>query len=107
MPPQYNVYGKIFWIPSHVEPTVALIGTSIPALLRVSSSANLLFTKIRSVITNSIRSGSNRSHQSGSPSNSLRYRGGNSESARFQQISDSDIALYPLKDQARVHHEAT
>ncbi|KAH8696495.1 hypothetical protein BGW36DRAFT_381107 [Talaromyces proteolyticus] len=31
-PPQFDDYGRTFWIPSQVEPCVALIGTSIPAL---------------------------------------------------------------------------
>jgi hypothetical protein len=29
---QWDEYGTTFWIPSQVEPTVALIGTSIPTL---------------------------------------------------------------------------
>lgn len=32
IPPQFNKYGYTFWIPSQVEPTVAMIGTSLPAL---------------------------------------------------------------------------
>ena len=31
-PPQFDDYGHTFWIPSQVEATVALIGTSLPAL---------------------------------------------------------------------------
>jgi hypothetical protein len=31
-PPQFDDYGRTFWIPSQVEPCVALIGTSVPAL---------------------------------------------------------------------------
>ena len=38
IPPQFDEYGKTFWIPSQLEPTVALIGTSLPAL-------RTLFTK--------------------------------------------------------------
>ena len=30
IPPQFDTYGVSFWIPSQVEPTVALIGTSLP-----------------------------------------------------------------------------
>ncbi|KUJ09021.1 uncharacterized protein LY89DRAFT_741320 [Mollisia scopiformis] len=44
--PQYNDYGKTFWIPSQVEPTVAMIGTSLPALLQLYASASLQFSKI-------------------------------------------------------------
>lgn len=32
VPPQFDQYGTTFWIPSQVEPSVALIGTSLPAL---------------------------------------------------------------------------
>lgn len=32
VPPQFDHYGKTFWIPSQVEPTVALVGASLPAL---------------------------------------------------------------------------
>ena len=32
IPPQFDTYGRTFWIPSQVEPTVALIGTSLPAI---------------------------------------------------------------------------
>ncbi|KAG8160087.1 hypothetical protein KVR01_010724 [Diaporthe batatas] len=32
IPPQFDTYGVTFWIPSQVEPTVALIGASMPAL---------------------------------------------------------------------------
>ena len=32
IPPQFDHYGTTFWIPPQVEPTVALIGTSLPAL---------------------------------------------------------------------------
>ncbi|KAK7959062.1 uncharacterized protein PG986_003916 [Apiospora aurea] len=32
VPGQFNLYGTTFWIPSQVEPTVALVGTSMPAL---------------------------------------------------------------------------
>jgi hypothetical protein len=31
IPPQFDKYGTTFWIPSQVEPTVAIIGTSLPA----------------------------------------------------------------------------
>ena len=32
IPPQFDTYGRTFWIPSQVEPTVALIGASLPAI---------------------------------------------------------------------------
>ncbi|MCJ1231630.1 hypothetical protein MMC12_008309 [Toensbergia leucococca] len=39
IPPQFDTYGTTFWIPSQVEPTVALIGTSLPALRQSIISA--------------------------------------------------------------------
>lgn len=48
VPPQFDHYGRTFWIPSQVEPTVALIGTSLPALrqsiLSVSQRLSTIFT---------------------------------------------------------------
>ncbi|KAF7594712.1 hypothetical protein BBP40_008605 [Aspergillus hancockii] len=35
VPPQFDKYGSTFWIPSQVEPSVALIGTSLPAMRHV------------------------------------------------------------------------
>lgn len=32
IPPQWDKYGYTFWIPTHVEPTVAIIGSALPAL---------------------------------------------------------------------------
>ncbi|KAF2744283.1 hypothetical protein M011DRAFT_195601 [Sporormia fimetaria CBS 119925] len=32
IPPQFDEYGTTFWIPSQVEPSVALIGAALPAL---------------------------------------------------------------------------
>lgn len=32
IPPQFDTYGVTFWISSQLEPTVALIGASMPAL---------------------------------------------------------------------------
>lgn len=32
IPPQWDKFGYTFWIPSQVEPTVAMIGSSLPAL---------------------------------------------------------------------------
>ncbi|KAI4122335.1 MAG: hypothetical protein LQ338_005874 [Usnochroma carphineum] len=39
VPPQFDTYGRTFWIPSQVEPTVALIGTSLPAIRQSLTSA--------------------------------------------------------------------
>ncbi|KAI1776755.1 hypothetical protein F4818DRAFT_411766 [Hypoxylon cercidicola] len=40
VPGQFDRYGTTFWIPSQVEPTVALIGTSLPALRPFLASAS-------------------------------------------------------------------
>jgi hypothetical protein len=32
IPPQWDKYGYTFWIPTQVEPTVAIIGSALPAL---------------------------------------------------------------------------
>lgn len=39
IPPQFDTYGVTFWIPSQVEPTVALIGASVPALRHAFTAA--------------------------------------------------------------------
>jgi hypothetical protein len=44
IPSQFESYGTTFWIPSQLEPTLALIGTSLPALRK-------LFTQISGGIT--------------------------------------------------------
>ncbi|KAI4270406.1 MAG: hypothetical protein LQ337_006703 [Flavoplaca oasis] len=48
LPPQFDRYGTTFWIPSQVEPTVALIGTSLPAvrqsLLSATQRLSTIFT---------------------------------------------------------------
>ncbi|KAM7215914.1 hypothetical protein V8F06_008672 [Rhypophila decipiens] len=48
IPPQYNQYGKMFWIPTQVEPTVALIGASLPAFLQAYNAVSLKLSQIRS-----------------------------------------------------------
>jgi hypothetical protein len=40
VPPQFDKYGKTFWIPSQVEPSVALIGAALPALRPLVQDAN-------------------------------------------------------------------
>ena len=59
---QYNQYGKMFWIPTQVEPTVPLIGTSVPAMLCIGSAASL---QVSSAIASSLRlSGSDDNQRS-------------------------------------------
>ena len=101
IPPQFDTYGVSFWIPSQVEPTVALIGTSLPALshplhsaaLRVSHAWSQLSTsRISKQGTSSTGTGSGfhrwSNRRSGAPlgSEPKMLRGGSS--------TDSGIALH-------------
>ena len=56
IPPQFDTYGKTFWIPSQVEPTVALIGTSLPAIRQSLVSAALDVSKVWSQMSFSLAS---------------------------------------------------
>lgn len=62
IPPQFDSYGTTFWIPSQVEPAVALIGTSLPAI-RQSLTAPPRSTKLWTSWWSS-RSGSGRTSTS-------------------------------------------
>ncbi|KAF1846871.1 uncharacterized protein K460DRAFT_402241 [Cucurbitaria berberidis CBS 394.84] len=54
IPPQWDKYGYTFWIPTHVEPTVAIIGSSLPAL---RNCLQIPFQKLSSAISESKASG--------------------------------------------------
>lgn len=56
IPPQFDTYGVTFWIPSQVEPTVALIGASMPALRHAFTAAVPQLSRIWT----SLRSGSTK-----------------------------------------------
>lgn len=56
IPPQFDTYGVTFWIPSQVEPTVALIGASMPALRHAFTTAVPQLSRIWT----SIKSGSSQ-----------------------------------------------
>ncbi|MCJ1383194.1 hypothetical protein MMC17_006307 [Xylographa soralifera] len=53
IPPQFDEYGVTFWIPSQIEPTVALIGTSLPALRLLLSDPDGTSTGRSKLIGNS------------------------------------------------------
>lgn len=54
VPGQFDQYGTTFWIPSQVEPTVALIGTSMPAFRQIfRHTFQMLSTRKSSKNTNS------------------------------------------------------
>ena len=58
--PQFDTYGRTFWIPSQVEPTVALIGTSLPALRQSLTSAARSMSKVWSQISSTSASHTNQ-----------------------------------------------
>lgn len=53
VPPQFDAYGYTFWIPSQVEPTVALIGTSLPAMSQALMKVSAPFKKFMATVTSS------------------------------------------------------
>lgn len=53
IPPQFDRYGTTFWIPSQVEPSVAIIGTSLPTL---RAALDIFFKRIGSTLSSSKRS---------------------------------------------------
>lgn len=46
IPHQFDQFGTTFWMPSQVEPTVALIGTSLPAIRHPFTSATQRVSKV-------------------------------------------------------------
>lgn len=70
IPPQFGKFGYTFWIPSQVEPTVAIIGCALPALrtpiadsFSRMSSALSSFTSGKTSYTTSVsKDGSSRQH---------------------------------------------
>lgn len=95
MPPQYNTYGTIFWIPTQVEPTVALIGTSLPAWIQITSIAHLQFSRLWSAIQSYRRnSGSRNNHESSR--DGLRHRGIPRNRDSYNQMQDSQLELRPI-----------
>ncbi|KAI1208144.1 uncharacterized protein F4807DRAFT_431756 [Annulohypoxylon truncatum] len=87
VPTQFESYGVTFWVPSVVEPTVALIGTSLPALqqLRIKTSQKL----------SSIRGSHENSQMSGDSKQKKTYftSGSGGQGHGFYSINDSDIEL--------------
>ncbi|KAL4751913.1 hypothetical protein BDW72DRAFT_192424 [Aspergillus terricola var. indicus] len=87
VPPQFDEYGTTFWIPSQVEPSVALIGTSLPALLQLAMS-------IRNRRARSSAAGSYEMRLLNSP----RARSGGSETKKSVSASTSSHAEYDRLD---------
>lgn len=93
--PQYNSYGRTFWIPTQIEPTVAMIGTSLPALMNIYSAASLQFSKLRSRLSSRRGSDSNKPYGSGGKtSSSLRLRAWGSGTSKLQLRSGSEVELH-------------
>lgn len=54
VPPQFDHYGTTFWIPSQVEPSVALIGAALPGLRPLlQTTVERLTTAWSSLVTSS------------------------------------------------------
>jgi hypothetical protein len=85
IPPQWDKYGYTFWIPTHVEPTVAIIGSSLPAL---RNHLQIPFQKLSSVISksrtsaNSSRARSDDVDDKSSQSNYTRMQGDSAPPSR-------------------------
>jgi len=85
---QWDQYGLTFWIPSQIEPTVALIGTSLPALGQVFSQASRHLSELWSKRTSS--KGSSYNETSGVDLDSERT--GNKK-RRLRSLEDSEVEL--------------
>ncbi|MCJ1247588.1 hypothetical protein MMC30_004803 [Trapelia coarctata] len=84
IPPQFDQYGTTFWIPSQVEPTVALIGASLPAIRHfMGTTAKQVFTSSSSKFKQSSGS-TDRTDQSGSQRSRVR---------NLRRNSDSEVGL--------------
>lgn len=88
IPTQFESYGLTFWIPSVVEPTVGMIGTSLPAF-------RMLFKKTaEKVSTGRISGGGSggssriRAKMTAFGSGPIPFRG-----RLYSNINDSDIEL--------------
>jgi hypothetical protein len=91
VPWQFDSYGTTFWVPSHIEPTVALIGTSLPAVVRFF---NLAWTYLSDISRS--RFSSFRSRERVADENSL-------------ELVESDSSKNIITPYAAVsdHHSAT
>ncbi|KAI5917431.1 hypothetical protein F4810DRAFT_717715 [Camillea tinctor] len=65
IPTQFESYGTTFWISSVVEPTVALIGTSLPALYQLGMITSEKYSTIKNTPKASYTSRQNKSSKGG------------------------------------------
>lgn len=98
VPPQFDAYGYTFWIPSQVEPTVALIGTSLPAMSQALMKLSPQFKKFMATI------GSTRGTKNSQGTATLESKYENLESPKGYVKGDSEsqiglrAATYELKN---------
>ena len=101
VPPQFDHYGTTFWIPSQVEPTVALIGTSLPALRQSLLTAAQQVSKVWSTYSASslsrskLSGGSSGVTENTVQSASQRSRNVSAPKPQAERRStDSEVALH-------------
>lgn len=96
VPPQFDQYGYTFWIPSQVEPTVALIGTSLPAMSQALMKMSPKFKKYMATV------GSTRGATQGNTTLESKYENLESPRGYVKGDSESQIGLrtatYELKN---------
>ncbi|CAD6590134.1 MAG: hypothetical protein ASARMPREDX12_004205 [Alectoria sarmentosa] len=103
IPPQFDTYGRTFWIPSQVEPTVALIGTSLPAIRQSLASAAQHLSEIWSQVSMSSAMHTKQGSNVGGSFVQMTSRRSRVLNVVEQNImknsNDSEVALHPE------HHE--
>ncbi|KAI2769590.1 hypothetical protein F4815DRAFT_489605 [Daldinia loculata] len=92
VPTQFEIYGRTFWVPSVVEPTVALIGASLPALYQLSMQTSQKLSSMKASLESSELSGS------GVPSGRKDLFSGRARSlgGGYHNMNDSEIELHRL-----------
>lgn len=98
IPPQFDTYGRTFWIPSQVEPTVALIGTSLPAIRQSLASAAQRVSKAWSEMSFTLSSRPKQGSGVGgsiAPWTPQRPKAGNGQVHKMKSESDdSELGLH-------------
>lgn len=89
IPGTFANYGKTFWIPSQVEPSVALIGASLPGLNHLVKT-NMYLRKI--FFVSSWSSAKKTSPSSGQPTGPVRDMP-IVDRANFHALNDSEVEL--------------
>ncbi|KAI0006672.1 hypothetical protein F4779DRAFT_595391 [Xylariaceae sp. FL0662B] len=89
VPTQFETYGETFWVPSVVEPTVAMIGTSLPALYQLSKQASQKLSSNKVSLESSELSGGGKAKGI-----KVRFSGrARGLGGGFHSMNDSDIEL--------------